>query len=88
VLCGQTEIEKGCLTAALRFESLRLYDSLLAIVDVHRYFEAEAHFGEFGLGPHSRISSGGLVYYCAQNTGAIVVKQGRTGQRKTLKCAS
>jgi len=60
----------------------------LAVGDVHRYFEAKAHFGEFGLGPHSRISSGGLVCYCAQNTGAIVVKWGGCGQRKTLKCAS
>jgi hypothetical protein len=27
----------------------------LAVVDVHRHFEAEAHFGEFRLGPHSLL---------------------------------
>jgi hydrogenase maturation factor len=25
----------------------------LAVRDVHRYFEAETHFGEFRLGPHN-----------------------------------
>jgi hypothetical protein len=27
----------------------------LAVGDVHRHFEAEPHFGEFRLGPHSLL---------------------------------
>jgi hypothetical protein len=39
--------EKGCPKAALFISTL-----LLAVGDVHRYFKAKTHFGEFGFGPH------------------------------------
>jgi hypothetical protein len=52
--------KKGCLTGSPSLKALFFYDSRLAIVDVHRDFKAKTHFGEFGFGPHSRISSGGF----------------------------
>jgi hypothetical protein len=35
----------------------------LAVIDVHRDFETEAHFGEFRLGPHSVFSRKDMSYH-------------------------
>ena len=34
----------------------------LAVGDVHRYFEAKAHFGEFRFGPHNFLQKNDRVY--------------------------
>ena len=55
--CRQRVAGKGQTKRAAFGSPYVDYSPRLAVVDVHRHFEAEAHFGEFRLGPHGRLSS-------------------------------
>jgi hypothetical protein len=69
---------------------------LLAVGDVHRDFKAEAHFGEFGLGPHGIAPYEFVVVSKlqlrtienTQPTRCILRTSAAASQRNTLNVAS
>jgi hypothetical protein len=48
-------------------------ENRLAVVDVHRHFEAETHFGEFRLGPHGEAPLGMMVALERRSSKAVPI---------------